>query len=336
VDVIKTIISDFKKLFHQVGEALFSRDLSTFSHILHSVKGNARLAGFQHLMKITHNLESMIQENPNQEWTLIYFHFDEIRREWEEIQSLAQILIDENQSKDELDITFDKKNYSIYEELLILKNSNQLNINSEEFKQFENKIKKDSFVRISSLESYLRKIVQKTAAASNKNVKLHFFCDQKILILEHHLFTLRTSLLHLLTNAVDHGIENSEVRATKKKPSFGNIKIDIYSIANRLIIQVEDDGVGLDLELIKSTALKKNITTPQELNSLEEEQIPQLIFRPGYTTAKIISHTSGRGVGLDSVKEQIEKLNGTISVNNSKAGGAFFQCIMKIEIINEM
>lgn len=334
IDVIKTIISDFKSLFHKVGEALFSRDLGAFGHILHSIKGNARLAGFQHLMKLSHNLESLIQENPNQEWTLIYFHFDEIRREWQEIQSLALILIEQNQNKEQIDITFDKKNDSIYEEFQKLKQNHPAVFENQDFIKLENKIKKTSFTSLTTLESSLRQIVQKTASELNKNVKLHFFCDQKISVLEHHLFTIRTSLLHLLTNAVDHGIEDSEQRTLNKKPSFGNLKVDIYSIANRLVIQVEDDGQGLDLNLIKQTALKKNIITTAELNSLSEEQVAQLIFKPGFSTSKVVSLTSGRGVGLDSVKEELEKLNGFISVTNSKAGGAFFQCILKIEIYN--
>jgi chemotaxis protein histidine kinase CheA len=69
--------------------------------------------------------------------------------------------------------------------------------------------------------------------------------------------------MHLLTNAVDHGIESSEERAQKKKPSFGNLKVDIYTIANRLVIQVEDDGRGLDLQKIQDTAVKKKLTTTQ-------------------------------------------------------------------------
>ena len=331
--VIKIIISDFKTLFHQVGEALFARDLNSFSQILHAIKGNARLAGFQQLMKLTHNLESMIQESPNKEWNLIYFQFDEIRREWQEIQSLAQILLEEQETKQEEDFSFERNTLSLYEEYQHIKQKLTGTIQTEELAQLEKMIRSISFNSLVSLESLLRQLVQRTATQLNKNVKLHFFCDAKIQVLEHHFFIIRTCLMHLLTNAVDHGIESSEERAQKKKPSFGNLKVDIYTIANRLVIQVEDDGRGLDLQNIKDTAVKKKLITPADLVNLTEEQVVQLVFLPGFSTASQVSVTSGRGVGLDSVKAQVEKLHGYVSVTNSKAGGAFFQCILKVEMI---
>ena len=126
-------------------------------------------------------------------------------------------------------------------------------------------------------------------------------------------------LVHLVRNAVDHGIEAPEERKQAGKSETGNIKLSARREKNNVIIEIEDDGKGMNLELIKKKALEKGIISAFDLENLNEEEIRMLIFTPGFSTKDAATEISGRGVGMDVVKNTVEKLGGKVRIY-SKAG----------------
>lgn len=131
-------------------------------------------------------------------------------------------------------------------------------------------------------------------------------------------------LIHLVRNSLDHGIENPEIRKNKGKPSKGTLIIRAFHQENHVIITLEDDGAGLDLEKIKKSAIQKEIITAQEADSLPQHEIINLIFESGLSTTENISDVSGRGVGMDIVRNHIDKLNGIIDVETREGEGTKF------------
>jgi two-component system, chemotaxis family, sensor kinase CheA len=129
-------------------------------------------------------------------------------------------------------------------------------------------------------------------------------------------------LVHLVRNAVDHGIEPPDVRQAKGKNPEGLIVLNAYHQSGNVVIEIIDDGKGLDREAILAKAIEKSIITPAEAQQLSDEQIYDLIFQPGFSTAKTVSDVSGRGVGMDVVKRNIQALNGVVEIQSKMGHGS--------------
>ncbi|MBE9044215.1 response regulator [Pleurocapsales cyanobacterium LEGE 10410] len=135
---------------------------------------------------------------------------------------------------------------------------------------------------------------------------------------------LSDPLLHLLRNGFDHGIEEPEIRTQQGKPATGLIEIHAYYQGNQTVIEVKDDGKGLDLDKITKKGLEKGLISPQEAASAPQERLFDLIFEPGFSTASKVSEISGRGVGMNIVRSQIEALKGKIGVTSAPGEGSTF------------
>ncbi|MED4270475.1 chemotaxis protein CheA [Geobacillus stearothermophilus] len=131
-------------------------------------------------------------------------------------------------------------------------------------------------------------------------------------------------LVHLIRNALDHGIEAPDVRAARGKPEEGIIQLRAYHSGNHVFIEIEDDGAGISREKVLQKAKSRGIVSPQAAEHLNDQQIYELIFAPGFSTAEKVSDISGRGVGLDVVKSTIESLGGTVSVDSQPGKGSLF------------
>jgi len=132
-------------------------------------------------------------------------------------------------------------------------------------------------------------------------------------------------MMHMIRNAVDHGIESPEEREQKGKPKKGRVWLNAYHEGNHIVIEIKDDGKGMDPEKIKKKAIEKEVISPDELKTLSKEEIFSLIFKPGFSTAEKVTDVSGRGVGMDVVKTNIEKLNGIISIESEPGIGSTFK-----------
>jgi two-component system chemotaxis sensor kinase CheA len=135
---------------------------------------------------------------------------------------------------------------------------------------------------------------------------------------------LAEPLAHLVRNAVDHGIESPADRINEGKPAQGTVTLDAYHQGNQIVIEVSDDGHGLDREKITAKAIERGILKPGDATILSEADINDLIFHPGFSTAEQVTSISGRGVGMDVVKTVLEKLKGSISIKSTPGKGTTF------------
>ena len=131
-------------------------------------------------------------------------------------------------------------------------------------------------------------------------------------------------LLHLVRNAFDHGIEPVAVRQQQAKPKAGQLEITAYHQGKHLVIEVRDDGQGLDFERIRQRAIERQLVSPEQARLLSEAQLTDLLFEPGFSTASQISSLSGRGVGLDVVRSQLQALQGEVAVTSVAHQGTTF------------
>jgi two-component system chemotaxis sensor kinase CheA len=131
-------------------------------------------------------------------------------------------------------------------------------------------------------------------------------------------------LIHLIRNSADHGIESKEIREKIGKPPSGHINLKAYQVGNNVVIEVEDDGQGIDLDKVKEKAIEKGVLKKDMANNLSQKDIIDLLFKPSFTTSDKITDLSGRGVGLDVVKTKIEQLGGAVEVETEKGVGSKF------------
>lgn len=129
-------------------------------------------------------------------------------------------------------------------------------------------------------------------------------------------------LMHLLRNSADHGLESAEVRAQRGKPAVGSIFLDAYQDGNNVIIEVRDDGNGIDVEKVRAKAIERGSITPEQAANMDDKEIIDLLFLPSFSTAKAVTDVSGRGVGLDVVKSKIESLSGEVEVKSKLGVGS--------------
>lgn len=129
-------------------------------------------------------------------------------------------------------------------------------------------------------------------------------------------------LMHLLRNSADHGLESAEVRAQRGKPEQGSIFLDAYQDGNNVVIEVRDDGNGIDVEAVKNKAIERNLVTTEQAANMPEKDIINLLFQPGFSTSEKVTDVSGRGVGLDVVKSKIESLSGEVEVKSKWGEGS--------------
>ncbi|MCQ2873325.1 chemotaxis histidine kinase/response regulator CheAY2 [Helicobacter pylori] len=123
-------------------------------------------------------------------------------------------------------------------------------------------------------------------------------------------------LIHIIRNSCDHGIEPLEERRRLNKPETGKVQLSAYNEGNHIVIKISDDGKGLDPVMLKEKAIEKGVISERDAESMSDREAFNLIFKPGFSTAKVVSNVSGRGVGMDVVKTNIEKLNGIIEIDS--------------------
>ncbi|NUM69592.1 MAG: hybrid sensor histidine kinase/response regulator [Ignavibacteriaceae bacterium] len=183
----------------------------------------------------------------------------------------------------------------------------------------------------STIFSLYPRMVRDLAAELGKNVDLvieggNITADKRI------IEEIKDPLTHMIRNAVDHGIENPLERSAAGKNPEGKITLSVQQEATKVIIKVTDDGKGLDPELIKKTAARRGLFTDEDLSKMSLPQIYEIIFRPGFSTAPMITDVSGRGIGIDVVQNNVTGLKGKISVDSVKGGGTTFTISLPVTL----
>lgn len=181
-------------------------------------------------------------------------------------------------------------------------------------------------LRVVPMETVFKRFprpVRDLAHAKNKKVRL-VFQGREVRIDKTMIEILTDPLMHMLRNSVDHGIETREERLRLNKPEEALITLKARQQGNRIIVQISDDGQGIDTHRVLTKAMEQGLVTAADSHGLSEEQILQFIFAPGFSTASQVSETSGRGVGMDVVRTNIDQLGGTIVVKSEAGKGCVF------------
>lgn len=168
--------------------------------------------------------------------------------------------------------------------------------------------------------SRCEKIAAEVCSASGKRIRVEVSCggievDQPV------ARVIGESLVHLVRNAADHGIEPAEERAAAGKPRDGSIRVRANLSGGRLVIEIRDDGRGLSRARIGSVAVKRGIATGEQVRAMSDEEVFAFVFEPGFSTAERVTEVSGRGIGMDAVRAGVERMRGTISLSSTCGKG---------------
>jgi two-component system chemotaxis sensor kinase CheA len=177
----------------------------------------------------------------------------------------------------------------------------------------------------------LARVVRKLGRESGKEIRLGISGSNteldKLIVEE-----LSDPLMHMIRNAIDHGIEFPAERIEVGKPSVGKIELRAFQRGNRVVIEVEDDGRGMDWRKIRDTAIRRGLTSPEEAAELGMGEVVDFIFMPGFTTREVATAMSGRGVGMDVVKTNISRLSGMIDVDTVLGRGTKFSITLPVTL----
>lgn len=179
-------------------------------------------------------------------------------------------------------------------------------------------------VRMVPIESVVNKfprMIRDLTKKLNKKMELHMSGEETELD-RTVVDEIGDPLMHLLRNSADHGLESAEVRKERGKPEVGSIYLDAYQDGNNVVIEVRDDGNGIDVENVKAKAIERGTITPEQSVNMTDKEVIDLLFLPSFSTAKEVTDVSGRGVGLDVVKSKIEMLGGEVEVKTKLGEGS--------------
>ena len=226
---------------------------------------------------------------------------------------------------------------NLVSELIIAKNSlvsasgQEQNTNSSFNEQIEylesvttnlhESVMKVRMVPIESVVNKFPRMIRDLSKTLNKKMELYMSGEETELD-RTVVDEIGDPLMHLLRNSADHGLEDAELRAKRGKPPVGSIFLDAYQDGNNVVIEVRDDGNGIDVEAVKNKAIDRGTITAEQGANMSEKEIIDLLFLPSFSTAKQVTDVSGRGVGLDVVKSKIESLSGEVEVKSKLGEGS--------------
>ena len=179
--------------------------------------------------------------------------------------------------------------------------------------EIQSRIIKARLVPVGTVFRRFENLVEELSKNSQKDIRL-VIQGEKTEVDKRTIDELAEPLVHLVRNALDHGIETSEVRESQGKSGQGTITLDAHHSGNRLVVEIRDDGAGVDLEKVKEKAISRGLVSEAEAATLTKKAIIALIFEPGFSTRSTVTDLSGRGVGMDAAKESVEALGGSLEM----------------------
>ena len=187
--------------------------------------------------------------------------------------------------------------------------------------QLDETVQRVRLIAIDTALGPMRRVVRDVAAASGNRAA--FEADGSETRLDKRVLDgVKDALMHLVRNAVDHGIETPAERAARGKPESGTVRVRAYQDGSDVIVEVEDDGRGFDVEKVRAAVVRKGLATPEEMHGASAERVLEHVFLPGFTTADKVTGVSGRGVGLDVVRDAARRLRGSYRLENRPGRGA--------------
>ncbi|HSZ19358.1 MAG TPA: chemotaxis protein CheA [Candidatus Acidoferrum sp.] len=206
-----------------------------------------------------------------------------------------------------------------------------LSFQSRVLGELQKSVMKIRMVPVEQLFRRLPRIVRDVAKLRKKEIALEM-AGQNTDLDKSVLDALAEPMAHLVRNAADHGIETPEERLVHGKSARGTIRLDAYHQGNQVVIEISDDGRGINHEKLMRRAVETGIASQEEVNAMSHEEILKLIFRPGLTTAEEITEISGRGVGMDVVKNVMDRLKGRVAVESEPGRGTTIQLIAPLTL----
>ena len=194
-----------------------------------------------------------------------------------------------------------------------------------------NGVRQIRMVPVSTLFDLFPRMIRDIGKERGKSVQLKLE-GMKTEVDRQVLEGLKDPLIHLLRNAVDHGVESPDSRREKNKPEQGNITLKAFQQGNQIVIEVSDDGAGIHLDAVKKAAIENHLMTPADARNLNSRETVDLIFHSGLSTHKTVTELSGRGVGMDVVREQLEKLHGQVKIITKPDQGTTFHLILPLTL----
>ncbi|WP_372654171.1 chemotaxis protein CheA [Halobacteriovorax sp.] len=223
-----------------------------------------------------------------------------------------------------LQTVLDQGRFTASHDQLMNKSISQLGKLSKEIQEISMSLR---MVPVKSTLQKMNRIVRDTSKTLDKKVKLTLSGEETEIdktVLEH----LADPLVHIVRNAVDHGLESTEGRIAAGKSEAGNVTIGAFHEGNNLVIEITDDGKGIPANIIRNKAIEKGLI--RENQQISDEDIIQYIFHPGFSTKEQVTEVSGRGVGMDVVKTNIEKLSGEVRVKTEMGKGSVFKVVLPL------
>ncbi len=209
--------------------------------------------------------------------------------------------------------------------------SDALAFQSRILNELQKSVMKIRMVPVEQLFRRFPRIVRDVAKQRNKTISVEM-AGQNTDLDKSILDALAEPLAHLIRNAADHGIESADERASNGKPAHGAIKLDAYHEGDQVVIEVADDGRGIDREKVLRRAIDTGVVEADDAVRLNEDEIHHLLFTPGFSTAEQVTEISGRGVGLDVVKSALDNLKGTIEIESTLGKGTTFRLMVPLTL----
>lgn len=181
-------------------------------------------------------------------------------------------------------------------------------------------IMKTRMQQIGNIFSKFPRVVRDLALTCGKEIRIDME-GQETELDKTLIEAIKDPLTHLVRNSVDHGLETPKVRTANGKPAEGRLLLRAYHEGGQVIIEITDDGAGINIERVAQTAIKRGVVTAEQISRMSERELQNLIFLPGFSTAEKVTNVSGRGVGMDVVKTNIEKIGGAVDLQTKVGSG---------------
>jgi HPt (histidine-containing phosphotransfer) domain-containing protein len=328
---VREINNTYQRLQFLVNGPKFPQDVV---QCLHGLKGSARIAGFELLSVLCHEAEDHtlrfgIDGEVSQQ-TL-----NQIAGEWEGLLSLYQALFEKASTEKEV---IQKENYKRLKREVdeldgLLRNKDNIEVDNlqQRVDILIFQLCAIEWRYLSDLKPLIDELVRKTSESANKKAVIEFKCDD-VRTSEKDTSLFYEVFLHLLNNAISHGIEEPALRTVAGKGEVGKIELVLHQDGFNVYGYLRDDGQGLDIEKIKNRILEKSLLTPGEVANKTPLEIFQYIFHSGLSTTTEVDKISGRGVGLSAIKDIIEQWNGHIKVSiDPETKGARFDFHIRLQ-----
>lgn len=321
---VRVNVGELEQLNYLIGELLTNQNRQFLQKEQLSAAVRVLLLKLQQHQELLHQLQDLSQRQfsvPKQEWLVRnqqdkgYFDSLELTTSYSEfhylVQSLLEDMVQLGETTDAIEMFTRQSQETLEKQRRLLTHTHD-------------SLMEARMLPLGHLFERFPRILHQLEVIHKKQVTLNFR-GSDTLVDKAVVEKLYDPLLHLLRNAFDHGIESNSIRQKRGKPEKGQIEISAYHQGKYLVIEVRDDGQGLDFETIRTKAVERQLVSPEQASSLNEAQLTELIFQPGFSTASNINDLSGRGVGLDVVRIHLQTIKGSVEIYSQLTQGTMFR-----------